>query len=347
MQQKNFIVFIVLSLLILFGWIQLQNWLYPPKQKKPQDQQKAEAPAPKPEQKPQDEPHLPQARDLGGPVIQLGDQSSKLLAFLDPWGAGVVSVTLNEFDQADALGKPDLLNGERKRMELVRGDMNRLTPSNLIYHFPLNNEKADRPLDTLGKEKWDVVEPNPIVPGQPVRRAVFTKTIRDVRITKTFELQPDDYHIGLEVKVELTEAKPESGKRTQKFRYQITGAHGVRMEGEWYASVLRNVHILNVDPKNREKPDRKTEELARLSSRSGGDKVFKATDMLIRYGAVATQFFTSAVAVDENQADQEFIEYGRGTVEAAWIKGSVTSIDPNGRFFELDTTPEPGFFGGQ
>src|SRR5262249_20477627 len=61
----------------------------------------------------------------------------------------------------------------------------------------------------------------------------------------------------------------------------------------------------------------------------------------------ATQFFTSAVAVDENQADQEFIEYGRGTVEAAWIKGSVTGIDPNGRFFELDTTPEASFFGGQ
>src|SRR5262249_8249889 len=181
------IVFIVLSLLILFGWIQLQNWLNPPP-KKPQDQQKAEAPPPKPEQKPQDELHLPQARDLGGPVIQLGDQSFKLLAFLDPWGAGVRSVTLNEFDQADALGKPDVLNGERKRMELVRDDMNRLTPSNLIYHFPLNNDKADRPLDTLGKEKWDVVEPNPIVPRQPVRRAVFTKTIRDVRITKTFEL---------------------------------------------------------------------------------------------------------------------------------------------------------------
>src|SRR5262249_55746021 len=156
--------------------------------------------------------------------------------------------------------------------------------------YPLNADKADRPLDTLGKERWEVVEPNPIVPGQTVKRVVFTKTIRDVRITKTFSLEKGDYHFGLEVKVELVDAKPGSGRRTSKFRYQIAGSHGLRMEGEWYAGVHRNAHILNVDPKNSMKPDRKTEELPRLSQRSGGDEVYKASEMLIRYGAVVTQF---------------------------------------------------------
>ena len=33
MQQKNFIPFLLLMLLVLFGWTQLQNWIWPPRQK--------------------------------------------------------------------------------------------------------------------------------------------------------------------------------------------------------------------------------------------------------------------------------------------------------------------------
>ena len=49
MQQKNSLVFIVLSMLVLFGWIQLNNWLNPPKQKaKQQEEQKVDADSGKP-----------------------------------------------------------------------------------------------------------------------------------------------------------------------------------------------------------------------------------------------------------------------------------------------------------
>jgi YidC/Oxa1 family membrane protein insertase len=341
MQQKNFIVFIVLSFLVLIGWITLQNWLNPPKHKdKQQEEKKVEAPPPKDKPPADAGPHIPERADRGL-LIQLGDLTTKLRVVLDARGAGVLSVTLNDFHQADNLGKPVIVGGEKIPLEFVQGEKNSLTASNLIYHFPFKDEKADRPLDTLGKEKWDVIEPNPIVPGKPVNRVVFAKTIRNVRITKTYELRPGDYHIGLEVRVELTDDKP------TKFRYQIGGAHGLRMEGEWYSGVHRIAHILNVDPKNQRKPDRQTEELPRLTQRSGGDRVFQANDMLIRYGAVATQFFVSGVVVDDQQDDQEFIEWARPTIESAWVKGRVLDIDPNGKFFELDTTPDPSFFGGR
>ena len=218
MQQKNFIAFIVLSMLVLFGWIQLQNWLNPPKPKaKQQEEQKVEAPPPKDKPPAEAGPHIPEPVDIGGPVIQLGDLNSKLRAILDRRGAGVRSVTLNDFQQADKFGKPVVAGGQKVPLEFVQGEKNSLRASNLLYHFPLKDEKADRPLDTLGKEKWDVIEPKPL-PREPVNRVVFAKTIRDVRITKTFELQPGDYHISLEVKIELTDDKPASGRRTEKFR---------------------------------------------------------------------------------------------------------------------------------
>jgi YidC/Oxa1 family membrane protein insertase len=350
MQQKNLVLFIVLSLLILLGSLQLQNWLNPKPKQKAQPAPKADADAGKPKPEQAKRIHAPPPARPIDPGIQLGDDSSKLKVVLDPWGAGVRSLTDNEFKQADELGKPDVdKDGKPKKLELIEAKQNLLTPSYVLYHYPLDDKKADRPLDTLGRKNWRVVKPDPVVPGQSYERVVFETEVRDVRITKTFTLGKDDYHVGLEVKIELV--KEYKGKRTEKFRYQIAGSHGVRMEGIWYASRHRDAMILRVDRKRNERVERPIEELRRLSLRGGGDEVRVSQDgeWFIRWGLVATQYFASGVVVsDEQMPDigQHFIAQARPTIEAAWLRGKIHSIADDKRSFELDVTGEGGLFSG-
>jgi YidC/Oxa1 family membrane protein insertase len=330
MQQKNFILFLFLSLLILFGSMQLQSWLWP----KPTHQQaKATAKAVadalgKP--KPQGEPRVivPKAHEPGQ-AIQLGDEHSAIRAILTDWGGGVSSVVLNNFQQADYYGKP-----EPFPLELVRSDMNRETASYLLYHHDVLQDNANRPLSTLGQRRWEVVEKSP-------EKVAFATTLGAVRITKTYTLGKDDYHIGLEVQVELLD-----GKSARKFRYQIAGAHGLRMEGEWYSNTLRDALLLQVDKNNGDHVERTKEELRRLSVRMGGDDVLKTDDLFLRYAVVVTQYFASGVVVDNQQPDgkQDFIARGRATVESAWLRGKIERID--GKTFEMDATPPAGLFGG-
>src|SRR5437899_10594551 len=98
MQQKNLVLFILLSMLILLGAMQLQNRFWP----KQQQQQakpgaKADAEAAKAKPQPAKPIHLPEKPHAVDPGIQLGDGSSKIRAVLDPWGAGVRTVTLKDF----------------------------------------------------------------------------------------------------------------------------------------------------------------------------------------------------------------------------------------------------------
>jgi YidC/Oxa1 family membrane protein insertase len=330
MQQKNFILFLFLSLLILIGSMQLQSWLWP----KPTHQQaKAIAKAAvdaatKPKPPAEQRVIVPKAHEPGE-AIQLGDERSAIRATLTDWGGGVTSVVLNNFQQADEFGKP-----EHVPLELVRGDMNRQTASNLLYHHDVHQDNANRPLSTLGERRWKVVEKGP-------EKVVFTTTLGAVQITKTFTLGKEDYHIGLEVKVKLLD-----GKSARKFRYQIAGAHGLRMEGLFYTNTLRDALILRINKKNGDDVLRTKDELRRLGHRMGGDEVLKTDDLFLRYAAVVTQFFASGVIVDNEQPDgkQDFIAWARATVESAWLRGKIERID--GRTFEMDTTPPAGLFGG-
>jgi YidC/Oxa1 family membrane protein insertase len=346
MQQRNFVIFILLSLLILIGSLQLQAWLWP----KPKQQAKPAAPAQADaKQKPQPEAkrlRVPKQVHEAGAGIPLGDDSSKLRVLLDPWGAGIISVTFNQFQQADSLGKPQVdANGNPVKLELVQREYNKRTPSNVLYHFA--KEDDARPLSTLGQRDWDVVEPDQASPGESA--VSFTTTVRDVRVTKTYRLGKDDYHIGLEVKVELVKGKETDKRpRTEWFRYQLGGPKGLRMEGEWYSNTLLDALFGRIDKNNKDNVKRDKDELRRISFRMGSDEVQKKDDMFIRYAAVVTQFFASAVVVDNQQADgtsQDFIDHARATVERAWLHGKIERIE--GRTFVLDSTPEASLFGGR
>src|SRR5437764_15483686 len=103
--QKNTVIFLVASFLILVGWLVIQRWLSPPQPAKPQPAQEAkkeEKPAEKKpaEQKP-DEQKLAEQRShpaLAPPaprrthsLVTLGDENSYLHVVLDPRGGGVRS----------------------------------------------------------------------------------------------------------------------------------------------------------------------------------------------------------------------------------------------------------------
>jgi YidC/Oxa1 family membrane protein insertase len=364
MQQKNLIIFLVCTLVLFIGWTQLSKLIWPPSDKKEASTTtKKQAKKPSRPEKTQVSPvvsHRP------GDGIRMGDGESKLRVVLDRWGAGVRSVVLNQFQQADANGKPVFEDGRKKPLEFVTEQWNLQHPSNRLYHFDPDRPSADRPLSTLGQMNWEVVESREVEPGQ--WKVVFAANVRDVRITKKFTLGKDDYHIGLEVTVgSRPDTLPEhaaslvlgshgglspalgaswllaKSPRTKEFRYQLEGTHGLRLEGKWFTAFHRQALILKVDPSG-QGVVRSTEDLRRISQREGGDEVLKTDDKFIRYAAVQTPFFVSAVVVDNEQEKQDFLQRARPTLERAWIHGKVKSVADDGRSFVLDATPEGGLF---
>lgn len=255
-------------------------------------------------------------------LVTLGDDdpNSKfnLKVVLTPRGGGVQQVILNKFEEADKYGLPahmplHLLPG-------VRG------PSNLLLHYA--KPEDERPLDTLGNLNWTVEKKlNVGNPNAEEQEVVFAADVprQNVRITKTYTLQQGTYHIGLSVKIQSVSG---STKDKLRFRYQMVGAHGLPIEGEWYTTTYRNALVGWVD---KGVPRRHIEDSRQLSTWLGGDRFERGENRVIRYGAIAVQFFTSAVVVDEKEAQptgrDTFIERARATLDAATIKGKIKKLD--------------------
>ncbi|HZT78949.1 MAG TPA: YidC/Oxa1 family membrane protein insertase, partial [Gemmataceae bacterium] len=175
------------------------------------------------------------------------------------------------------------------------------------------------------------------------QRISFATDYRDLRLTKTFTLRPQDYHVGLEVKVERRAgAKPE----TKEFRYQLDGAKGLPIEGVWFASVLRKSLIGRVQRSNNELV-RSEEDVRRIAQREGGDEVRAEEGSWLRYAGVAVQYFGSVIAVDNDQEKQDFLASARPSLVRTTAKGRIRSIrtTPKVTSFELDVSEGPGLLG--
>jgi len=295
-----------------------------------------EAPRPKekPKEKPREKPApVPEENipDEWKKVVTLGAPGSHLKVKLNPQGAGVQQIVLPHFQAADPeTGEPVWLldpetgkplrdaSGHKipKPLELVPENKNREIASFLLYHYA-DAKGDDFPLDTLGKRVWKRVEPEEVKDGEAVQRAVYETEVQGVRITKTYTLEPRDYHIGLEVKLEL--ADPQAKERT--FRYQFTGPHGLAIEGQWYTSFYRNALIGQVDEKGN--VERKLQELREISLKAGGDEVMRG-DKPIRYAIVSNQFFASGIAVaTKDQESRDFLGQARPILMESAVKGTV------------------------
>src|SRR5262245_54704191 len=112
MQQRNFLLFLLLSFVLLLGYIQLRQRLWPPEEppEKPAKTAKKEE-GKKPEEKKQEPANLyipaPPPVTPDAELITLGaDDEFAMRVVLDPHGAGVRQVVLKKFQEADWRGRP-------------------------------------------------------------------------------------------------------------------------------------------------------------------------------------------------------------------------------------------------
>lgn len=260
----------------------------------------------------------------------LGGDGYFLKATLDSHGAGVRSVILTDFKMADELGRPVFLTDDAGRptrepapMELVQESLNRNNPSHLLFHYPRPDEVDPRPAPYLGRENWEQV--GDVDSDDDGQRIAYRATINGVTITKTYSLKKGDYHIGLEVKLEADREMP--------FRYQLTSAHGLPIEGAWYTYTFRNALVTRVDSAGY--ASRNFQEMRFIALRGGGDKVPRADGKAIQFGGIAVQFFASMVVVDNEQEHRDFLAWARPTVESGVVKGRIRSVGEDGKSFVL------------
>jgi YidC/Oxa1 family membrane protein insertase len=256
------------------------------------------------------------------------DSKYHLAVTVDSHGAGVREVVLPIFQAVDERGQPEWEEPKkiRKPEVLVPEDPNGAL-SYLLFHFdPKNADKdpgGEQPLDTLGNVEWQVVsKPEP---GEPSgdQRVVFQTQIGGVVVQKIYTLSEGTYHVGLEVKMFKADS---SDSNDLWFRYQMAGAHGLPIEGRWYTTTFRNALVAIVDKANNSSVSRELQDARMLALKEGGDEVLRDPGHFIRYAAVAIQYFTSAIVVDDEQPRQDFLSRYRPTLEYATLKGTVKNV---------------------
>lgn len=387
MQQRNFVLFMVLSFLILIGWVWLQNKFWPQKPKTPSDDKVAQnvnwhkfGPTAKAvnviASRGLSLGGLADQVALGGDLFtaperrrlahwdDLSDDQQKmavllppplpatlgLLAYLIPKkdpdpvaervpfgsdktflrgsfstrGAGIQNLTLNKFKAANWLGEP--VKGE---LELIPDDPE--VGSFLMYHYPALKLKDESPVATLGRQLWQL-ESNKILDDgtQEVRFGtdIPEDAYKSLRLVKTYRLGPRDYHLIL-----LLEIQNRGDVKAAPFRYQLSGAHGLPIEGVWYTGTYRDAVIGRV---SRDGLVRDKEESMRISIKKGGEAVPYAfpvgrSESFLQYAGVMTQFFGSILVVDNKQsADEDMknvLSWARPTLESVETKGILKDFD--------------------
>jgi YidC/Oxa1 family membrane protein insertase len=333
MQNRNTVLFLVLSMLILGSWLLVMQWLSPPRphpavpadtgrvaETSPRKATgKEEAPKKAPEKQPEPPPATAPAEVEGPehPPITLGNPKTDfLMAVVNPRGAAVTSLWLRDFQAADDDGRPVFENGEKKRLELIPADNNRREGSFLLFDAPAND---DRPYSRLGKRRWRVDDVHKREDGT-VDRVAFSAQVGPVRVTKIYSLNPGDYHLGMAITLENTTDHDVS------FRYHLTGAHGLPIEGKWYTSTLRNAVVGTLDPKGYAARD--LQDVRRIAFKGGGEEV-RTQNNAIQYAGTTVQYFSSLVVVDEPYDQMNFLIRARPTIQTAVLRGTVTDArDP-------------------
>ncbi len=309
-----------------------------------------------PKEQPKPAPVAAPAPKAPPELIPLGTDAYYKKVLLTTQGGAVQEVTLTRFDNANMLGvetrgengKADPLRvipGQTpKKVSLtdLRADPNaaRLPglkpgvvpthllatlaePSYVLLHYPAEDDPRreakdagkmndDYPSPELGERAWTVVER---YVGDDESKVVFETTLGapyHLTLRKTYTLGARDYHVSLKLDIA---AKGERTQRKGKFKYQIAGPRHVHLEGVWYTQVFRNVMIGYQTPSGGAK--RQIEDAASIQAMHGGDALPNGGNTFT-YAAVASQYFASALAIDDTQAKdfrQRMWDYVRATRE--------------------------------
>ena len=292
----------------------------------------ADLPKDPPKEGPKDPPKVTPAEPPT--LVALGDDTFYNKVLLTTRGAAVQQLTLTRFDEANRLGLEVRTDGKPQPLRLIPGVLRprdrfslekeapfpllvpgpvadadvraRLAePSYVLLHYPAKDDPtrhADdaetmndlHPSTELATRHWKLVSSGKTEAGEAT--AVFETDLGApyfLTLRKTFTLAPKDYHVGMKLDV-----IPKEGRAKGKgvFRYQIAGPRGLPIEGEWYTSTFRNAMIGWQTPSGAMK--RSFEDAAQIQRMAGGDRIARAENQL-KYAAVATQYFASAIAVDD------------------------------------------------
>lgn len=264
----------------------------------------------------------------------IGGPDYFLEAKLTTRGAGVQALWLNQFEAADYLGKP--VPG--KTLELIQEDP--ITPSFLLYHYPNSSVKPTDPAPksddpnnkapriTLGATNWKLDGKTEKANG--IQEVKFSTPIndpnyKDLFLIKTYRLEPKAYHLTLILDIEN---RGPAGGKAVSFRYQLTGSHGMPLEGEWYTATHRDALIALVDPNNN--VERTRQDAMSVSFKEGGNPVPETavTDRYLQYAGVSLQYFSSVIAVDPTFGRNQ-IAWARPTKESSEVAGRILGVGGN------------------
>lgn len=267
------------------------------------------------------------------------DARSHLSVLLNSRGASIQQVVLQHFQHADREGLPvKNADGSKKPLHLIPGVRVPTTrkigdqskepvpelapgkvdstveylehPSYVMYHY----EKAidDQPVTTLADREWKVLENKTENGLQTVSFETILGAPHYLKITKTYTLKADDYHVGLNVN--LTPHNRPADAKADGFRYQIDGPKSIPLEGEWYATTYRQGVMCAVD--NRGNTTRVLEDSRDIRHLEGGDRLAGKDTKPIRYVGIMVQYFSSVLALDDQQPEgqkADYLEYVRFT----------------------------------
>jgi YidC/Oxa1 family membrane protein insertase len=333
-------------------------------EKKKEDDKNPPEPVKKPEVKDTRKEEKLETATLGGEI----DPTTKKNLFhlsvdVTSLGAGVRKLTLNRFGAANWRGLPVREVNEDgsfkvnqdgafelKKMQLIQDD--EFSPSYRMYHYL--DPKAENPVLGLGEQIWKLLKPEKEetiardgggatvkrIDGKIVEKDAdgnilseeisFSTMVPDmnVAIVKTYKLGAKDYHVSMKLTIE--DRRTDKNAKAILFRYQLSGAQGLPIEGEWYASTYRNAFMALVDPNGA--VSRKLEDASRISLRRGGDRFPEDTRAVNRfqYAGVANQFFAAMIVVEPDEKGgrpRDLLAWARPTLESVETKGRITKLD--------------------
>jgi len=233
----------------------------------------------------------------------LGDEKSKIRAVFSGRGAAVRQVTLNDYEASDRMtGQRLPVNGDGQRPRFVLltdneyGNRAKLPLSKqfeaLSYRFAIvgDDDKATPELQALAWKKE---------PGASAAKVVYTAEVpgKNLKVTKTFTLDPAEYHVGLELRFDrLDPAKP-----AVDFAYELTGPRGIPVEGLRWKQVSFRHNVIETQHPESKSLSRTMEGVERFHA-SKEPHLFNMNEPRNRrtllYAGVVIQFFASLAVVD-------------------------------------------------
>lgn len=234
--------------------------------------------------------------------LVLGNAESKLHVVFSSRGAAVRRLTLNhhrtatrDYAKPDPSKQPLVLLSENEGQSGFENEEQRLAHQS--YRLAIENEKLF----------WRVL------PGHNESQIAFEAELphRNLRIRKQFSLDPQVYHMQLELTF-----SPIDPARPIAFDYELHGPRGLAIEGmAWKQMSFRQAVTCSVDPNDVRVAQRILDEPKMIDPQRDNKAlphIFNdpKNDRICQYSGIMTQYFSSLVIVDrpENQVPPRHID---------------------------------------